>query len=245
MNDIFGQALYSYWKGDHRTPHCIRRDDGDVDEGSLDIYFTRRLYPTEKMVSHYIRGAILDVGCGAGRHVLYCQRRGLHCIGIDSSPLAIKVCKSRGCRKVMMMDALHPDLVASSFDTILLFGHNIGIAGTLPRAKILLSALRQLVKKDGVLLLTSIDVTKTKNESHKKYHRQNKRAGRSIGQMEIRIEYKDLIGDWFDWLHIEPRELRILAVKAGWKVQKMYRGRHGEYSALLLPCSSTVDDDLL
>lgn len=236
MKDVFGHALYSYWKGDHKNPYCVRRDDGDADEGSLRIYFSRKLYPTEKMVSHCIRGEVLDVGCGAGRHLLYCQKRGLQCVGIDTSPLAIKVCKSRGCRKVLVMDALKSDLTASSFDTLLLFGHNIGIAGTLSRASILLSSLRQLVKKDGVLLLTSVDVTKTTNESHKKYHRQNKRAGRSIGEMNIRIEYKGLKGEWFRWLHIEPRELRILAVKTGWKVQKIYRGRHGEYVAVLVPC---------
>ncbi|MCK4414566.1 MAG: class I SAM-dependent methyltransferase [Candidatus Eisenbacteria sp.] len=42
-----------------------------------------------------VRGRILDVGCGAGRSMLYLQQKGRAVTGIDISPLAIEVCRRR------------------------------------------------------------------------------------------------------------------------------------------------------
>lgn len=234
MKDIFGHSLYSYWKGDRKTPYIIRRDDDYVDEGSLNIYFTKQFYPTEKTLAHLVKGKILDVGCGAGRHILHYQKRGYDIAGIDNSPLAIKVCKERGCKNAKVMDVFHPKFSSYSFDTILLFGHNIGIGGTLSGAKRLLSSLRKLVKKDGVLLLTTVDVTKTKKKVHQKYHQKNRAAERYVGEVKIRVEYKNQIGDWFQWLHVKPKMLKKLAKETGWKVLELHETSSGECSAALI-----------
>ncbi|MCB9292848.1 MAG: class I SAM-dependent methyltransferase [Lewinellaceae bacterium] len=114
MKDVFGQALYNYWKGDRRTSQIIRRDDGLVTEFSQKFFFAKKFYPTEKAVTPLIKGKILDVGCGAGRHVLHFQKRGFNITGIDISPLAIQACKERGCEKVQVMDIFQPHLPATS-----------------------------------------------------------------------------------------------------------------------------------
>lgn len=235
MKDIFGYALYCYWKGDRKTPHLISRDDDDLDKSSLKIYFTKKLYPTEKTVVQNVKGKILDVGCGAGRHLLHFQNRGFDITGIDASPAAIKVCKERGCKKAKVMNAFHPKFSPHSFHTILLFGHNIGIGGDLAGAQRLLSNFRKLIKSKGVLLLTTIDVTKTKKKIHQRYHQKNRAAGRYVGEVKIRIEYKDHIGDWFQWLHVEPKVLRRLAEKTGWSIKEIHETKNGEYSAVLTP----------
>ncbi len=236
MKDIFGKALYNYWKGDRKTPYKIRRDDDYTDESSLKDYFNREFYPTEKTVAHHVKGKILDVGCGAGRHILHYQKRGYDITGIDNSPFAIKTCKERGSKKAKIMDIFHPKFSTNSFDTILLFGHNIGIGGTLAGAKRLLSSLRKLVKEDGVLLLTTIDVTKTKEKVHQKYQQNNRTANRYVGEIKIRIEYKDQIGNWFQWLHVDPKTLKKLAKETGWEVSNLNETSSGECSAVLSPC---------
>jgi len=32
VKDTFGYALFSYWKGDRKTPHIIKRDDGRINK---------------------------------------------------------------------------------------------------------------------------------------------------------------------------------------------------------------------
>ena len=100
--DIFGKALYSYWKGDHKTPHIIRRDDHKHAHSiNSSTYFSQKLHPKEKEIVKYAKWKILDIGCGAGRHVLFFQKKNFDITGIDPSPLKVKVCKEHGCKKVI------------------------------------------------------------------------------------------------------------------------------------------------
>ncbi len=48
----------------------------------------------------FVNGRVLDVGCGAGRHSLYLQKKGFDVLGIDVSPLAVKVCRLKGVKKL-------------------------------------------------------------------------------------------------------------------------------------------------
>jgi SAM-dependent methyltransferase len=235
MKDIFGKALYSYWKGNHKTPYIVRRNDDYAGESSLKPYFSKQLYPTEKAVARYAKGKILDIGCGAGRHTLYYQKRGHDITGIDSSPLAIKVCKERGCSQVQVMDILHPKTTLPLFDTILLFGHNIGIGGTLAEAKTLLASLKKIIKTDGLLLLTSLEVTRPGPQVDGKDHKKKRAAPKYIGEMIIRVEYRNQSGNWFHWLHIDPKMLKKLAEETGWKILTVHQTSNGEYSAVLSP----------
>lgn len=235
MEDVFGQALLSYWLGDHRTLYNVRRDDGFIKSGSLKKYF--RKYPQfsniEKRVLKFVQGKVLDVGCGAGRHILYLQKRGFDVLGIDESPLAIKVCRERGCKNVKTIDIFKAKFQSNIFDTIVLFGNNLGMGGTLSRTKKLLKVLRTLVKQDGLLLLNSIDAKATKDVRQISYGKINLKKGRYIGVFRIRIEYKKLIGKWFEWTSIEPKVLGHLASASGWEIEKIYKGQQGNYSAVL------------
>ncbi len=231
MRDTFGQALYGYWKGDHKTPHFIRRDDGFLDEMPTSDYFRTELMPNEKALLKFARGKILDVGSGAGRALLYFEKNGFDICGIDFSPLAVRVCKERG------LDADVKDIFkmrkTAAYDTILLFGNNIGIGGDLKGAEKLLKKLNTLVNKKGRVLLMSIDVTKTDNPKHKAYHQLNLKKKKYAGEVKIRVEYKKAIGAYFKWLHLDPEKLKELAAKTGWKVIHLKVSKDGSYSAVL------------
>lgn len=231
MKDTFGQALYGYWKGDHETPHFIRRDDGFLDETLTSDYFRTRLMANEKVLAKFVRGKILDVGSGAGRALLYFGKKGFDICGIDFSPLAVRVCKERG------LEAEVKDVFkmreTTAYDTILLFGNNIGIGGDLEGAEKLLKKLNTLVDKKGCVLLTSIDVTKTDNPQHHAYHQTNLKKKKYVGEVKIRVEYKKAIGTYFKWIHLDPEKLKELATKTGWKVIYLKVSRNGSYSAVL------------
>ncbi len=75
----------------------------------------------------HARGRVLDIGCGAGRHALYLQKRGFEVVAIDISPLAVDVCRRRGVNDVRLMSITEADSNLGPFDTILMMGANFGL----------------------------------------------------------------------------------------------------------------------
>ncbi len=84
--------MYDFFKG-QEVFEIVERDDGYIQALPMTLYFGEyRKWPgIEREAIRYVRGRGLDVGCGAGRHSLYLQKKGLDVLGIDVSPLAVKV----------------------------------------------------------------------------------------------------------------------------------------------------------
>lgn len=66
--------------------------------------FARWDDPDEHRAMRFVRGRVLDVGCGGGRVSLHLQERELEVVGIDSSPGAIAACRRRGVRDARELD---------------------------------------------------------------------------------------------------------------------------------------------
>jgi hypothetical protein len=70
----------------------------------------------------------------------------------------------------------------------------------------------------GVILVGSgTDPHVTADEAHRRYHEQNRRAGRLPGQLRLRLRSGDRVGAWFDYLLISPSELDGLLPGTGWR----------------------------
>jgi 2-polyprenyl-3-methyl-5-hydroxy-6-metoxy-1,4-benzoquinol methylase len=90
--DAYGQEIWAYYKG-RDSFEIIERDDGYFDASSgPKTYFSeyQEWSIHEKRAMEFVKGRVLDIGCGAGRHSLYLQKMGFDVLGIDNSPLAIK-----------------------------------------------------------------------------------------------------------------------------------------------------------
>ena len=234
MIDVFGGALSSFWRGDTDTLMTVRRDDDFTDTHSPCIWFSEDAWATsERPLMDHARGVMLDVGCGAGRHLLHFQNAGFDITGLDESPLAIDVCRKRGCEKLIAESIFEVSLADGSFDTILLFGNDIGIGGSPARTVTMLKRLRSALRRGGRILVPSLDVSVTENPIHQAYHEANRAAHKRIGQITIRLEYGDEIGEWFEWFHPSPDELEQLADEAGLRVSEMMNFEAGLYGAVL------------
>ena len=141
VDDVYGHEIWDYFKG-REILEIVERDDRYINVSvGPKIYFSEHKdWPLhEKKAIKYAKGKVLDIGCGAGRHALYLQKKGYDVLCIDNSPLAIKVCKLRGLKKAKVISITEiGKLKSNSFDTVLMLCNNFGLFGSFKRAKWLL-----------------------------------------------------------------------------------------------------------
>jgi len=232
--DAFGHALLDAHNG-LEVNEIIERDDGFVTSTSNKVYFSNyeTWSPVEQKAMLFVKGRVLDIGCGAGRHSLHLQRRGFDVIGIDVSPLALKVCRERGLKKLKLMALENISFKPESFDTILMMGNNFGLVGNFKKAKRLLTRFHRMTSKNGLIIASSNDPYKTDNPAHLQYHKMNKRKGRMSGQVRIRVRYQGYKGKWFDFLMVSKEELTQILSNTGWKVRKFLDTGASYYTAII------------
>ncbi len=230
-HDAYGMEIYAHYRGS-RIPEVVERDDGLIDpycDGSSPYFAEYRDWPAyEKAAIKLARGRVLDIGSGAGRVELYLQSIGIDVTGIDVSPLALKVCRLRGAKRVMRRSITEVGKFApDSFDAVVMFGNNFGLFGSPRLAKKLLKDMHRITSGKAVILAESNDPYKTDNPVHLRYHSLNRRRGRMPGQLRIRVRFEDCIGDWFDYLIVSKREMSRIVAGTGWRIKRFIDRRGG------------------
>jgi len=232
VKDVFGKALMNYYNSD-KTKIRLRRDDNYLDEEDLGVYFSGYDdFPEyEKKILKHADGKILDIGCGAGRHSLFLQKKGCSVVGMDFSKLAIKVSKIRGLKNCVLASAFSLPFKKNSFDSVLLMGNNFGICGN--NSENFLRKVYDVTSENGKIIAVSTNPEDTKKQEHLKYHELNRKSNKPVGLVNIRIEYKNTIGNWFELLLLGVNELKVLCEKTGWKIKQIVKGENGVYSMVL------------
>ena len=221
--DAYGQELWAHYEG-RDSFEIVERDDGyfDASAQAPRNYFSD--YESwgihEKRAMDFVKGRVLDIGCGAGRHSLYLQKKGFDVLGIDSSPLAIKVCKLKGLKKAKVMSIEEAKFKRNSFDTIIMMGNNFGLFGSFKKARRLLKRLHKMTSKDALIIAETRDPYKTDNPAHLAYQESNRKRGRMSGQLRIRIRFHRYVTRWFDYLLVSKEELKEILSGTGWSVKE-------------------------
>ncbi|HEV7642301.1 MAG TPA: class I SAM-dependent methyltransferase [Pyrinomonadaceae bacterium] len=235
--DAFGENLLAQYYGGRMMSEFVERDDGYLDTGSdPGAYFEtyKDWSKGEQRAIGYVRGRVLDIGCGAGRHSFYLQQKGFDVTAIDNSPGAVKVCKLRGIKKAMVRSIEEVDkFPAGSFDTVLMMGNNFGLLGSRRKARILLKKLARVIAPNGKIIAGSLDPYKTTNPDHLLYHKRNKKLGRMAGQIRFRIRFKDIIGKWFDYLFVSRDEMQDILSETDWRAEKFIKSFGDNYFAVI------------
>jgi SAM-dependent methyltransferase len=225
LGDAFGEALRRCWEaggGPGAATEIVERDDGMIGLGDVSRYFAAAdsWSPPEAAVLRYARGQVLDIGCGAGRHMIALRERDVAALGIDPSPGAVAVCRERG------LDAVVGDidrLPAGPFDTLTLFGNNLGLLGTPVDAPKRLAGLAAVAAPGARILGSAIDPYRTDNPVHTGYHARNRERGRAGGQLRIRIRHANLATDWLDYWFTSVTELADVLTGSPWHLDVLER----------------------
>jgi SAM-dependent methyltransferase len=211
---LHGLALLDYWRGDHDAVYTLRRDDGFAYPPIpvANWFYPEGLPELDRIAIDECYGSILELGAGAGSHALAIQRRGLPITAVDISPEAVEVMKARGVRDARTGD-LYQDF-RERFDTILIL-RNIGVTGTIKGLDRFLRKLPTRLKPGGQLLTDSIDPRDPTDAAYQAYQQRQIANGKYLGERTLRIEYKGMVSEWFEWLHIDPETLEQHVEKAG------------------------------
>ena len=231
--DAFGHMVYDCLTG--KDAHeIIERDDGLV-EVTRSSYFSefKNWLSHEKRAMRYVRGRVLDIGSGAGRHSLYLQEKGHEVLGIDNSPLALEVCRLRGLKNTKLLPITEINSRLGIFDTVLMMGNNFGLFGDFDKARRLLKRLNKITSERGRIIAETIDVYQTEVPEHLSYHERNRRGGRMAGQIRLRVRYRTYATPWFDYLMVSKEEMADILDSTYWKIARFIDSDGPMYVAIL------------
>ncbi|MFI5635548.1 class I SAM-dependent methyltransferase [Streptomyces sp. NPDC051664] len=175
-------------------------------------------------------GFVLDIGCCTGRHLEMLAERGIQGLGIDISPLALKLALGAGvnCEMADINTYVSPRAV----DTILTLGGNGGIIGTIDKLPAFLQRLASWLTPDGSIIFTSTDWCRIDPGLLDSATARTER--RYPGDWQIRFHLGDRIGPWFPWAVFDRKSLEKACETAGLRIFKYKSWSGGVYYAALL-----------
>jgi SAM-dependent methyltransferase len=232
MKDLFGRALLDYQNGLYTEDLITSTNISEEDELPLPYLFRdfKDMPKLEKKALQLAKGSVLDVGCGAGSHSLYLQKKGFDVKAIDISKGAIEVSKLRGVTNAEVKNVLDE---TETFDTLLLLMNGTGIFQELSQVSKYLTHLKSLLKPDGQILIDSSDI---------KYMYEDEDGGfwmdahaNYYGELDYYLSYKDKEETPMKWLYLDFDTLKLACETVGLKCELILEGEHFDYLARLIP----------
>ncbi|MBL4677730.1 MAG: class I SAM-dependent methyltransferase [Mucilaginibacter sp.] len=228
VNDIFGQAIFDYYKQNGKHKLWINNKYGPKEEMPVDVFFRDEdeMPDLELLALKRCKGNVLDIGAGAGSHALILQNTGLDVTAMDISTLAVAIMQQRGVKKVIEADIF--SYRQQQYDTLLLMMNGIGLCGTLDGLRKFLQHAKRLLKPGGRLLFDSSDIAYL-YDSHPPKH------GDYYGELSYQYIYKGKKTEWFKWLYIDAETLKRIAIEEKWLAEVLYNDDMDQYLVQLTP----------
>jgi len=229
-NDIFGLALIDYIN--KRYTEDIIVHSPILDDDHIPVPYLFRSYdempPLEQFTLDQCFGSVLDIGCCAGSHSLYLQKKGFNVTGIDRSAGAIQVSQRRGLKKTQHTSFLKHH---ESYDTIILLMNGTGIFENIEQLPQYLLHLKSILRPGGQVLIDSSDLRYLYEaedggfwvDASKSYY----------GEMQYHLSYKGQEGSSFNWLYLDYSSLNSYAATVDLQCTLLYEDDHYGYLAKL------------
>lgn len=192
----------------------------------------KQMSPLERTALQLASGRILDVGAGSGCHSLALQAAGKEVEAIDISPLSVEAMRRRGVGQATQAN-LFSDSFCGAYDTLLMLMNGSGIIGRLENLPAFFHKAKQLLRPGGSILMDSSDLRYLYEDEDGSFVIDI--AGDYYGEVDFRMQYKQVEGDPFDWLYIDFQTLSLYAAQNGFAAELAKEGKHYDYLARLRP----------
>lgn len=233
--DAYGQMMLDHLR-DGSGYEVVEHDDGFVGIGAGPrLYFADfdAWRQTERDAMSFVRGRVLDVGCGAGRFMRWLQARGHDVVGIDVSPGAVEACRAQGLEQTHLLSVARVSRTLGTFETVLLLGGNLALLGSRDQARRNLVRLRSVVQPGARLLGANRDVTTSTDPHVQDRVGHNRAVDRFSGEHRSRIRYKNFATPYFTSARMSVAELTQLIAGTGWSLTDVLDRGEGIYIAAL------------
>lgn len=229
--DPMGAAIHDYYNKGKAARLRVFSSQFDGDEIPVSGLFRTygEMPELERIALQSACGRILDVGAGSGCHSLTLREMGKEVQAIDISPLSVEVMQSRGV-DARLVNVFDPHFVGQ-FDTVLMLMNGSGIIGRLENIGGFFGRMKQLLASGGCILMDSSDLRYLFEDEDGSFVIDL--AADYYGQVDFRMQYKQMKGDSFDWLYIDFNTLSLYASQYGFKAEKIAEGEHYDYLARL------------
>lgn len=226
-----GAAIHDYFRNGSAETLIVHSSMFEDDEIPVETLFRgfEQMPAIEKVALEMAHGDILDVGAAAGCHSLALAEMGKSSVAIDISPLSVSVMRERGV-DAHLVD-FYDESFSGRFDTVLMLMNGTGIIGNVYNIPAFFSRLRQLLKPDGTVLVDSSDLRYLFEEEDGSL--MIDLADDYYGQLDYQMEYKDVLGETFDWLYLDYETLAFYAEENGFSAELVAEGDHYDYLAAL------------
>jgi SAM-dependent methyltransferase len=229
--------MYDHQRGERRGELVYR--DGEAVEGH-DVQATYFAPPDAwsgdwKRRLASLNGPVLDVGCGAGTTGAWLEARGRDVVAIDVSPHAVRTARERGLEDVRVMDMFDLEFPVGRFRSVLAKGTQLGLAGSLPGVRTVLSDLAVVTEEAGVAIVDSYDPARLDPETFVGY-RPDPREG--VARRAFHFEYERPddggceVGRTLSFVLLGPERLRDVLVGTPWELDAVWP-REAYYRARL------------
>jgi SAM-dependent methyltransferase len=192
--DVYAMAL-----GDGSHPLLTRRSTGQARPAAIGRW-VGPIGAVDQRALARVRGPVLDIGCGPGRHVRALARRGVLALGVDVSPAAVTLARRRGAL-VLQASVFEHLPGAGRWQAALLLDGNIGIGA---RPAQLLGRVAALLAPDGQVLVELAP------------------PGCGVVIHRLRLEHAHARSAWFEWATVaveaigEPAAAARLVMAESW-----------------------------
>ena len=226
--DPIGRAIAEYYNTGKAEKLKVFSPMFEEDELPLPTLFRSydEMPEIEQKALNLAKGKTLDVGAGSGCHSLVLQDRGIDITAIDISPYSVETMKERGVKKVFEQDFF---TFKGQYDTILMLMNGIGIMGTLERMSVFFKLLDRILAPGGQVLCDSSDICYVYETDDGIIELPDDME--YYGELSFQMQYKDTIGEPFDWLYIDADTLMMKAEENGYAVEVLAEGNHYDYLA--------------